>query len=362
MKIGITGLANSGKSTVFNSLTGLGVETPAYATTGGEPHVGMVKVPDERIDRLSAMFSPKKTTYSTVEFVDYVGLTRGDAKQNRTVLEFVKDADALVVVVRAFEDEAVVHPLGGVDPVRDVRAVETELILADMELIERRIENIELQARKGKKPPESERALLERCREWVEGERPLREHAFTPDDLAAMRHLQFSSIKPLTVAINFGEQGLGTDAARETEEAVRAAYRGGERVQVLSLSGKIEQEIAELDAAEARAFLDDLGIEEPARTRLIRAAYASVGLISFFTVGEDEVRAWAIRAGTTALGAAGKIHSDIERGFIRAEVVSYADFVAAGSVAHARDKGTFRLEGKTYTVADGDIINFRFNV
>jgi len=363
MKIGITGLANSGKSTIFNSVTGLGVPTPLFAATGGEPVVGMARVPDERIDRLSEIFKPKKTIYSTVEFVDYLGLTKGDAKQNRSVCEFIKDADALIHVVRAFDDDSVAHPFGGgVDPVRDVAAVETEILLGDLELVERRLENIELAAKKGTKVQPGEKTILLRCRESLENETPLRDLEFSSDERDALRHLQFMSLKPETVVVNIGENDIGSPRVEEMVAAVREVYRGKASVIVLSLSGKIEMEISELPPDEAAAFLSDLGISEPALNRMIRSAYENVGLIPFFTVGEDEVRSWAIRRGDDALAAAGKIHSDIQRGFIRAETVGYEDFMAAGSIAAARDTGTLRLEGKTYVVRDGDIINFRFNV
>lgn len=363
MKIGITGLANSGKSTIFNSLTGLGVATPAFAASGGEPVLGMAQVPDSRIDRLSEIFKPKKTIYSTVQFVDFLGLTKGDQKQNRSVCEFIKDADALVHVVRAFEDDSVVHPFGaGVDPVRDAGVVETEIMLGDLELIERRIENMQLAAKKGNKPNPAEEKVLLRCREALENETPLRDLDFSSDELMAIRHLQFMSLKPETVVVNIGEQDLGTARAEELTGAVKEYYKGKSSVMVLALSGKIEMEISELPADEAEAFLADLGITEPALNRLIRTSYENVGLIPFFTVGDDEVRSWAIRRGDDALAAAGKIHSDIQRGFIRAEVVAYEDFIKAGSLAAARDQGILRLEGKTYEVKDGDIINFRFNV
>ncbi|GAB4390474.1 MAG: DUF933 domain-containing protein [Thermodesulfovibrionales bacterium] len=362
MKIAITGLSNSGKTTVFNALTGLEVETTPYPTTSGEPHRGVVKVPDERIEKLSAIFNPRKTTPSTVEYVDYLGLTKGDPKQNRGVFEFIKDADALLHVVRAFRDDSVAHPLGGPDPLRDVRAVETEFLLGDLELVERRLESMELSSKKGKKPDESERRALLKCREALEGERALRDVEFGEEELRAMRHLQFMSIKPEITLINVGEGDLGKEAEREAERQVSQFYGGGSSTVVITMGGKAEMEIAALPPEDRGAFLGDLGIEEPALSRLIRASYKLLGLISFLTVGPDEVRAWAIRKGTDAVNAAGKIHSDIQRGFIRAEVIGYEDFMGAGSMAAARDKGLIRLEGKTYEVRDGDIINFRFNV
>lgn len=362
MKIAVTGLSNSGKTTVFNALTGLSVETTVYPSTGGEPHIGVVKVPDPRLDRLTEIFRPKKTTPATVEYIDYIGLTKGDMKQNRKVFELIKDADALLHVVRAFRDAAVLHPLGGVDPMRDIATFETELIFGDLELVERRLESMELASRKGKKPGEAEGKALLKCRKALEGETALRDVEFTEEEIRAMRHLQFMSIKPLVVLANIEEGDLNTERAAELRKGLEAYYENKSSVSVLALCGKVEMEIAELPPVERGAFLEELGIEEPALGRLIRASYKLLGLISFLTVGGDEVRAWAIKGGTDALAAAGKIHTDIQRGFIRAEVVAYEDFIASGSMAAAREKGLVRLEGKAYEVKDGDIINFRFNI
>ncbi len=362
MKIGITGLANSGKTTVFNALTGMDVETTIYPTTGGEPNMGVVKVPDLRVAKLTEIYKPKKTTPSTVQYIDYMGLTKGDMKQNRSVFEFVKDADALVHVVRAFEDDAVVHPMGKMDPVADVATVETELLFGDIELVEKRLESIELSRKKGKKIDEEEQKALHKCKEALEAEKPLRDVEFTEQERRSMRHLQFMSIKPELVVLNIAEDDLNSDKAEDIRKKVQEHY-GDSSVTVLTMSGKIEMDIAEMPEDERDVFLEDLGISEPALNRLIRVCYENVGLISFFTVGEDEVKAWAIRRGTDAVNAAGKIHSDIQRGFIRAEVVAYDDFIANdGSMTHCKEKGLLRLEGKTYEVKDGDIINFRFNV
>lgn len=362
MKIAITGLSNSGKTTVFNALTGLSLETTVYPSTGGEPHIGVVKVPDPRLEVLTGIFRPKKTTPATVEYIDYIGLTKGDLKQNRKVFELVKDADALLNVVRAFRDDAVAHPLGGVDPMRDVAAFEGELLFGDLELVERRLESLELASKKGKKPDGAEGKALLKCKSALEEEIALRDVEFTEEELRAMRHLQFMSIKPLIVLANIEEGDLNTERAAEIQGGLEAFYAKQRSVFVLALCGKAEMEIAELAPEERGAFLEELGIEEPALGRLIRASYELLGLVSFLTVGPDEVRAWAIKSGTDALNAAGKIHTDIQRGFIRAEVVAYDDFIASGSMAGAREKGLVRLEGKTYLVRDGDIINFRFNV
>jgi GTP-binding protein YchF len=363
MKIAITGLVNAGKTTVFNALTGQAVETTLYATTSGEPNMGVVKVPDPRIDKLTEIFNPKKTANSTVHYVDYLGLTKGDMKQNRLVGEHLKDADALLHVVRAFEDDAVVHPLEKVDPINDINTIEIELLFGDIDLVERRIVGIAKAKKRGNQPenPDEEKAL-EKCKAALDAEKPLREVEFSEDEQKAMRHLQFMSIKPMIVALNIAEDDLGSDKTAALVKEAQAVFGDESSVTVTAMSGKVEMDIAELPADEAREFLDDLGIDEPALNKLIRVSYENVGLISFFTVGEDEVKAWSIKTDTDAVNAAGKIHSDIQRGFIRAEVVSYDDFITAGSLSKARDVGTLRLEGKTYLVKDGDIINFRFNV
>jgi GTP-binding protein YchF len=362
MKIGITGLANSGKTTVFNALTGMAVETTVYVNTGGEPNMGVVKVPDQRVDKLADIFRPKKISHSTVQYIDYIGLTKGDMKQNRSVFEFIKDADALVHVVRAFSDDAVAHPLGKVDPLADVSTVETEMLFGDLELVEKRLASIELGKKKSIKIDEDELKALTKCKEALDSERPLREVEFTEQEHKAMRHLQFMTMKPEVVAVNISEDDINSDRAEGVRKEIEKFYGEGSSVTVITLSGKVEMDIAEMDREDRGVFLEDLGIKEPALDRLIRVCYDNVGLISFFTVGEDEVKSWAIRRDTDALNAAGKIHSDIQRGFIRAEVVGYEEFIADGSMAVAREKGQLRLEGKTYEVKDGDIINFRFNV
>jgi hypothetical protein len=361
VKIAITGLANSGKTTLFNALTGQNLETTIYASLMAEPHLGVVKVPDARIEKLTEIYKPKKTAYATVEYVDYIGLTKGDVEQNRKVFDLVKDVDAVVHVIRGFEDETVVHPLGGVDPKRDAETIELEMIFGDLELVEKRLERMEQGAKRGKKPDEAEKKLLLKCKEFLEGEKALRDAEFSDEEQKAMSHLQFMSIKPEVVVVNVGEKDVNSDKTAGTVAALQSFF-SGKRVRVLGLCGKIEMEIAQLPPEEATAFLDDLGIKEPALNKLIHVSYDLLGLISFLTSGEDEVRAWTIMKGMNAQKAAGKIHSDIERGFIRAEVISYEDFISCGSMSAAREKGLLRLEGKTYEVRDGDIINFRFNV
>jgi len=369
LKIGIIGLSNSGKTTVFNALTGQNLETTIYPATSGEPAIGIVKVPDSRLDRVSEIFKPKKTTYATVEYIDYIGLTKGDTNQNRKVFDLIKDVDAITHVVRAFENDAVINPMNTVNPLRDIETVELELIFGDFELVEKRLHRMEEATKKGKRPDEAEKRLLLKCRDALEKEIPLRNVDFTEEEQKAMKPLQFISIKPEVVALNIGEDDLSTDKPKELQSAFdrwfESKYKDSSLIthySLLSLCGKIEMEIARLSSEDAKMFLDDMGIKEPALSRLIHVCYDVLGLISFFTYVGDEVKAWTIPRGTNALKAAGKIHSDIERGFIRAEVVSFDDFLSSGSIHVAKEKGLLRLEGKPYEVKDGDIINFRFHV
>ena len=359
MKVALIGLSNSGKTTVFNALTGLTVDTTVYPTISGEPNIGVVKVPHSEIDMLSEIYRPKKTTYATIEYLDYIGLTRGDLKQNRKVFDLIKDVDAIVHVARAFYDESIIHPMETINPVRDVETVELELIFADLAFIETRLERIEEGKNRGKKPDETEKKLLLKCKDFLLKETALRDVEFTNEEMKVMRPLQFLSTIPKVIVLNSGERDGDTEYAKTLETSLLNRYPSAD---VLTLCGKIEMEISQLPDDERKPFLEELGIEEPASNRLIRTCYQLLGLISFITVGEDEVRAWTVRSNTNAVIAAGKIHSDIERGFIRAEVISYDDFIASGSMHTAREKGLLRLEGKTYEVQDGDIINFRFNV
>jgi GTP-binding protein YchF len=369
MKIAIIGLSNSGKTTVFNALTGQNLETAIYPTTSGEPNLGVVKVPDTRLDKLSEIYKPKKTTHATVEYIDYIGITKGDVQQNRKVFDLIKDVDAIAHVVRAFEDEAVLHPMNVINPLRDLGTVELEFIFGDFELVEKRLHKIEEASMKGKKPDEAEKKLLLKCNDALEKEMPLRDVDFTEEEKMAMRHLQFISTKPEVIVLNIGEDDLNTDESRDLQNSVEKWFENKykdlpliARYPVLSLCGKIEMEIARLSPKDAKLFLDDLKINEPALIKLIHVCYDVLGLISFFTYVGDEVKAWTIPKGTNALKAAGKIHSDIEKGFIKADVVSFDDFFSSGNIHAAKEKGVLRLEGKTYEVRDGDIINFRFNV
>jgi GTP-binding protein YchF len=354
MKVGIAGFPRSGKTTVFNALTGQHAAVGGF-TEPGKVHLGVIKVPDPRVDCLSALFHPRKTTFAEIVFADFPAPHTGAADgQGGSALDTVtltqmRETDALVQVVRGFTDAVT----GAVpEPVRDLTNFKSELLLADLVLIEKRLER--LKKEKGK---ETERALLERCKQALDEESPLRKLLLTTEEVGAIAGFGFLSRRPLMVVLNVSESQVHAPIPAAVEAWVRA-----EVVEGLLLSGKIEMEIAGLEPEDRQAFLDDLGLPAPARDRFVTTAYRLLDQISFLTTGEDEVRAWTIRRGTTAVQAAGKIHSDIERGFIRAEVVHYDDFVRHGSEAKCREAGKFRLEGKEYVVQDGDIIHFRFNV
>jgi GTP-binding protein YchF len=351
MKIGIVGFPGAGKTTLFNALTGLQASTGGYAspTRPDKPNLGTIKVPDARIDRLSEIFQPKKTTYAEVVFVDFPAAGGSGSALDQATLVNMRDADALVQVVRGFADPASATPAG---PVRDIDNFKNELILADLAVLEKRQER--LRKEKGK---EQEAELVERCRAALDAETPLSRLELSANDERTLSGFGLLSRVPLMIVLNADESHAGAALAPDVEARLAAESLIG-----LSLSGQIEMEIAGLDPADRGAFLADLGLAETARDRFVQAAYALLDLISFLTTGEDEVRAWPIRKGTAAVKAAGKIHSDIERGFIRAEVVAYDDFVRYGSEAKCREAGKLRLEGKDYVVRDGDIIHFRFNV
>ena len=350
MKVGIAGFPRGGKTTIFNALTGQHADVGGF-TEPGKVHLGTIKVPDARIDRLTEIFKPRKTTYAEMVFVDFpaAGDTAGSHALDTATLTQMRETDALVQVVRGFAD-----PITGdaPNPGRDLANFKSELLLSDLVLIEKRLER--LKKEKGK---EQEHALLERCKVFLDAERPLRQMDFSGEEASAIAGFGFLSRRPLMVVLNVGE----ADVAGDMPAAV-AEFLAAEQLEGLVLSGKIEMEIAALDPDDRQAFLEDLGLKATARERFIRAAYELLEQISFLTSGEDEVRAWTIKRGTTAVKAAGKIHSDIERGFIRAEVVHYDDFVQYGSDAKCREHGKLRLEGKDYVVRDGDIIHFRFNV
>jgi GTP-binding protein YchF len=358
MKAGLIGLPAVGKSTLFQLLTG----APAPVAGGRpEPRVGVARVPDARVDKLAEMYRPKKKTQATIEFVDVPGVAKGEGGA-LVDLPALRGVDALVHVVRAFESEVVPHPEGTVDPLRDARILELELILADLGAVERRLERLEANIKKANKADDvAERAVFLKMKEALEAERPLRELELGDEERKRLRQYSLLSEKPVVVVVNMGEEDVrGAAAYLESSGLAALATRPG--FALCPVAAPIEAEMAQLAPEDARSFREDLGLAEPGLDRVVRAAYALLGLISFLTSGEDECRAWTIPRGTRAQQAAGAIHSDIERGFIRAEVVAFDDLVAAGSIAACRERGTLRLEGKDYLVRDGDVINFRFNV
>jgi GTP-binding protein YchF len=358
LRAGLIGFSGVGKTALFQLLTSVR-EAPR---PGGktDANVGVSRVPDERLDRLTALFNPRKRVPATVEFADIAGAATGRANAQALLdVAAFRNADALLHVVRMFRDPAVPHPAGGVDPARDVRAMEDELILADLGVVERRLERLERDLKKGSNPDlRKEHDVLTVCRAALEGGQPLRTLTLAPDDQKRLRGFQFLSAKPLLLVLNLDE----ADLPRADDAVALAGLEGfvsGAATRAVPICAKIELEIAQLDEADARAFMQDLGLRESGLDRVIRASYDLLGYISFFTVGDDECRAWSIPRDTAAVLAAGEIHSDISRGFIRAEVVRYASLLERGSLAACRDRGELRLEGKDYVVVDGDVINFR---
>ena len=366
LRAALIGFASSGKTTLFQLMTS--AREPArgsHAKT--DATVGVSKVPDERLDKLTAMYNPRKRVPATVEFTDIAATGQSSGAKTLVDLAGYKNADALVHVLRAFDDAAVAHPAGSVNPARDAQAMEDELILADLGVAERRLERLEKDLRKSRSPDlERERDVLVLCRQALEDGRPLRSLDLKGEDLKRLRGFQFLSAKPLLIVINLDEAQLTTsgEEATRVERAAAAvgltSFLSRASTAAVAVCARIELEISQLDAADAQAFLADLALTESGLHRVIRASYDLLGYISFFTVGEDECRAWSIPRATPAQVAAGEIHSDIARGFIRAEVVSYDALLARGSMAACREHGEVRLEGKEYIVQDGDIINFRF--
>jgi ribosome-binding ATPase len=361
MRIGLFGFPKVGKTTLFNTLTGSSVPTDAYASGKPEMHVGMATVRDPRLETLASMFKPKKKTHARVEYLDIVGVEKGAGAGGDTFLTELKTVDALLHVVRAFEDPTLPHTQGSVDPKRDVENMETELILADLTVVSRRIEKLEENIKKaGRDEDKAELAALQKCLTSLEKEVPLREVKLSEDEWKRLKGYTFFSSKPVLVVLNLSESDAGKLPTAVKDFGLEA-FAARPSVGVLPVSAKIEMEIAGLGADDAAMFMKELGITESCLDRLIRKSYDLLGLISFFTVGEDECRAWTIRNGSTALVAAGAIHSDIARGFIRAEIIAYDDLMAVGSWNQAKEKGKLRLEGKEYGVRDGDIAHFRFN-
>ncbi len=347
MKIGLVGFPGSGKTTVFNAITGLSAETGLGASRG-KTNLGVVKVPDPRIDGLAEIYKPKKKTYAEVTFSD-IAAGAGAQGLDRNVLNSMRESDALCQVVRAFDDPAAPTPP---NPLQEATDLEVETILADLELVEKRLERI-----KKEKANPRELAGLEKLKEHLDASKPLRSLQMSEEEWALFVSLRFLSVKPLLLVLNVDEDKVAAPPPAEIEQFAQDRGLG-----LVVLSAKVEEDIAHMEPAEQKEFVASLGLDEPARARFIRSAFALLELISFLTAGEDDCRAWPIRRGLSAQKAAGKIHSDIERGFIRAEVVRYEDLAALKSEAKAREAGKLRLEGKEYVVQDGDVINFRFNV
>lgn len=367
MKLGIVGLPNVGKSTLFNALTKAGAEAANYPFCTIDPNVGVVAVPDERIRLLGEMYHSKKVTPAVIEFVDIAGLVKGASRGEGLGNQFlanIREVDAIVHVVRCFEDENVVHVDGSVDPLRDIETINLELVFADLEVLERRISKVARTAKMDKEAGK-EMEFLKKVRDHLESGKPaslLTKEGLTEDEEKWLQTYNLLTDKPVIYAANVAEDDLADDGASNAGVQKVREYAAQTGSEVFVICASIESEIAELDDDEKAMFLEDLGVKEAGLDKLVRASYTTLGLMSFLTAGEDETRAWTIRIGTKAPQAAGKIHSDFERGFIKAEVVNYKTLLELGSLAAAREKGLVGMEGKDYVVKDGDVILFRFNV
>ena len=363
MKIGIVGLPNVGKSTMFNAITNAGAECANYPFFTIEPNVGVVPVPDERLDKLAEMYHPEKVTHAVIEFVDIAGLVKGASKGEglgNKFLSHIREVDSIVEVVRCFEDPNIVHVDGSIDPIRDIETINLELIFADLETVEKRIDRAKKMVKADKKY-QAEVDVFEKIKETLESGASARTIAFTDEEKEMVKDAFLLTMKPILYIANVSEQDISNIAQNENVKKVEE-YAKKEGATVIPLCVKIEEELSSLEPEEKKEMLEMLGLEESGLDKVIKASYDLLGLMSFLTAGEPEVRAWTIKKGTKAPQAAGKIHSDIERGFIRAEIMSYDDLIREGSPNAVKEKGLLRSEGKDYVMQEGDIVLFRFNV
>lgn len=364
MKLGIVGLPNVGKSTLFNAITKAGAESANYPFCTIDPNVGIVSVPDERLDKLAQMYNPRKITPTAIEFVDIAGLVRGASKGEglgNKFLSHIREVDAIVHVVRAFDDSNIVHVDGSVNPQRDIETINLELIFSDMEALDKRIDKTRKQTKSGDKKYQLEVEFMESIKATLEKGLPVRSMSFDAEQAEYVDQLFLLTSKPVLYVANVSEQGLGSVDANPYVAKIRE-IGAAEKSEVIVICARVEEEIAQLEDEDKKLFLEELGLAESGLDKLVKASYKLLGLISYLTAGEQEVRAWTIVKGTKAPQAAGKIHSDFEKGFIRAEIVAYDDLMRLGAYTAAREQGLVRSEGKEYVMKDGDVTLFRFNV